>query len=104
MIRAVGNKRLMLSNEEFDNYTRLIEIIDKNEFVGTFNTDKNGYITSIVIDPKNRVSMAVIMFLNQVMINQRFKIYLDQIIENKENIDKIYEILDKNNFINKEIK
>lgn len=90
MIKAIGNKRLELSKEEFDNYEQLIQIIDKHEFVGLFETDANGYITSICIDPENNISMATIMFLNQVMMNQRFKIYIDEIIKNQKNIDTLF--------------
>jgi len=93
MIKAVGNKRLNLTKEEFDNYEELTKIVDKQEFVGLFDTDKNGNIVSICIDPKNNISMATIMFINQVMMNQRFKIYYEEIIKNSKKIlEKILEL------------
>ena len=85
MIRAVGNKRLDLSSEEYKNYKLLEEIIDKGEFVGLFNTDKNGNITSITIDPERNVSMVTISFINHVMINQRFRIFASSLNKNTEN-------------------
>ena len=39
--------------------------------------------------------MATIMFINQVMMNQRFKLYYDQIIKNSEKIDAIYKEISK---------
>lgn len=95
MIKAIGNKRLELSKEEFSNYEELIKIVDKQEFVGLFETNNNGHITSICIDPKHNISMATIMFINQVMMNQRFKLYYDQIIKNSEKIDAIYKEISK---------
>lgn len=95
MIKAVGNKRLNLTKEEFENYEELTKIVDKQEFVGLFDTDKNGNIVSICIDPKNNISMATIMFINQVMMNQRFKLYYDEIIKNSKKIDAIYENIAK---------
>ena len=95
MIKAVGNKRLLLSKEEFSNYKLLLSIIDKNEFIGLFETDKNGHIVSICIDPERNISMATIMFINQVMMNQRFKIYLDEISKNQEQINILYKKISK---------
>lgn len=89
MIKAVGNKRLNLTEEEFRNYESLISFIDKSEFVGLFETDNNGFITSISIDTAHNISMGTIMFLNQVMFNQRFRIFLEEINKNREKINEL---------------
>jgi len=93
MIKAIANKRLDISSEEFENYKNLIEIVDKQELVGLFETDNNGFITSISVDPSESISMATIMFVNQVMMNQRFRIFLSEINKNREEINKLSEKL-----------
>lgn len=95
MIKAIANKRLDISSEEFENYKNLIEIVDKQELVGLFETDNNGFITSISVDPSESISMATIMFINQVMMNQRFKIYYEEITKNSKKIDAVYENIAK---------
>ena len=89
MIKAIGNKRLEISEEEYQNYKSLIEFVDKREFVSLFETDINGFITSISVDPSENISMGTIMFINQVMINQRFRIFLESINNNSNKIDEI---------------
>ena len=89
MIKAIGNKRLDISEEEYQNYKSLIEFIDKREFVSLFETDINGFITSISVDPSENISMGTIMFINQVMINQRFRIFLESINDNSSKINEV---------------
>jgi len=87
MIRAVGNRRLFLSEEEFDNYKKLTKIVDKSDFVGLFESDQNGNITSITFDPEKNISMASMAFINHVMINQRFRLFADALNNNSKKIE-----------------
>lgn len=83
MIRAVGNKRLDLSDDEFEYYKSLIEHIDKKEFNGIFQTDENGIITNVMPSPEKQTSLVAYFFLMNVSFNQRLR-KLDSFIENKE--------------------
>lgn len=83
MIRAVGNKRLDLSDDEFEYYKNLIEHVDKKEFVGIFKTDKNGTITNVMPDPQKQTSLIVYFFLMNVSFNQRLR-KLDTFMKSKE--------------------
>ena len=96
MIKAIGNKRLEISEEEYENYNSLIEFIDKREFVGLFETDINGFITSISVDPSESISMGTIMFINQVMINQRFRMFLSNMNDGFSRLDNLDEKICKN--------
>ena len=96
MIKAIGNKRLEISEEEYQNYNSLIEFIDKREFIGLFETDINGFITSISVDPSESISMGTIMFINQVMINQRFRIFLNNINDGFSKLSNLNEKVCKN--------
>ena len=83
MIRAIGNKRLDLSHEEFSYYKEMINHVDEKEFVGIFETDKNGIITNVMPDPDKQTSLIVYFFLMNVSFNQRLR-KLDSFITNKE--------------------
>lgn len=93
MIRAVGNKRLDLSNDEFEYYKSLIEIIDKSEFSNIFSTDKNGIIQSVMPDPDKNVSLVVYFFLMNVSFNQRLR-KLSSFVGNIEELNEKVEYLE----------
>mgnify|MGYP001221850059 CR=1 FL=1 len=82
MIRAVGNKRLDLSDSEFEYYNELISHVDKSEFNGIFSTDQNGIILNVMPSPDKNSSLIVYFFLLNVSFNQRLR-KLDSIIGNK---------------------
>ena len=86
-IRAIGNKRLDLSKEEFDAYKEIISIVDKNEFVGIFDTDNNGIINFVMPPVDKNISMIVIFFLFNVMFNQRMR-KVDYFIEDYDKLKK----------------
>jgi hypothetical protein len=73
MIRAIGNKRLDLSNDEFSAYKKIVEIVDPTEFSGVFETDLNGEIQYVIPPINKNVSMIVVFFLFNIMINQRLR-------------------------------
>ena len=73
MIRAVGNKRLYLSDSEFTYFKMIKESIGEEDFRSLFSSDKNGIITTIS-PPLNRpINVAVIYFMLNVMVNQRLR-------------------------------
>jgi len=92
MIRAVANQRLDLSNEEHEVYKNILDFVDKTEFLDTFKTDKNGKIIAVLPPIKKNVSMVVIYFLYNVMINQRVRSFdgiIEEVRENSKRLDKL---------------
>lgn len=73
MIRAVDNKRLDLSEDEFAYYQALVGAFGKSDFSQLFETDKNGQITSITPPVDRQISMGVLFFVLNVMMNQRLR-------------------------------
>ena len=89
MIRAVGNKRLDLNDAEYRYYLQIREAVGERDFVGLFETDKNGLITGIMPQVGQRINIMVIYFILNVMVNQRVRI-LEGSIKKVENfIDQI---------------
>lgn len=79
MIRAVANKPLELSDDEFEYYIQIVEAFGSNVFQETFETDEEpsslqyGWIT-IVKPPFNQtLPIGVVFFLFNVMLNQRVR-------------------------------
>ena len=71
MIRAVDNKRLFLTDPEFKYYKSLVEEFGEEQFKGLFETDKDGYILSISPPLDRNISMGVLFFTLNIMMNQR---------------------------------
>lgn len=90
MIRAIGNKRLNLSDEEFSYYNKLIEHIDSSEFNGIFESDKNGIILNVMPNPNKQSSLVVYFFLMNVSFNQRLR-KLDGFLSYKDRMDDAFE-------------
>ncbi len=107
MIRAVGNKRLDLSDDEYAYFLLLKKEYGQEQFSGLFKTDKNGIITSVMPPHNRQLSMGVLFFLLNVMMNQRLRI-LDKKIKKVDeylvvnNIVERLERLEKNSEYEKE--
>ncbi len=74
MIRAVANKRIDLSDDELSYYRELEEQFGPESFKNLFQTDKNGFITSIMPNLKSPTPLPVIFFMFNVMFNQRLRV------------------------------
>ena len=72
-----------MSDDEFEYFNSLVEHVDKKEFVGIFQTDKNGVITNVMPNPEKQTSLVVYFFLMNVSFNQRLR-KLDLFIKDKE--------------------
>jgi len=83
VIRAIANKRLDLNNAEYQVYQKIISIVDKHEFDNLFETDSNGKIISVFPPIDKQVSMVVVYFLFNIMINQRARSF-DSVIKDVE--------------------
>ena len=84
MIRAVDNKRLDLTDEEHEYYLKLVEKFGKKDFSQLFSTNKNGLITSITPPVDRQISLGVLFFTLNVMMNQRLRVLEKKA---KKNID-----------------
>lgn len=71
MIRAVGNKRLNLTDIEYGAYLKIIESVDKSDFNGTFESDNNGMILCVMGNPGT--DSAITHYLFNIMHNQRLR-------------------------------
>jgi len=94
MIKAIGNKKIELSKEEYSYFLSLKDVFGESSFIGLFETDDSGSITLIKPGLDNPTSMAVIFFLLNVMLNQRLR-RLDNKIAKIENIESRIRILEE---------
>ena len=75
MIRIIDNKKIDLTNDEWELYQKIAESYDrpnfqgKDLFKGLFETDENGMII-FLRPPTTYTSMEVFMFLVSVMVHQ----------------------------------
>ena len=75
-MKTMGNKNVDITEEEYKYYKYLVELFSAREqingdiyFTDTFDTDENGLI--ILIRTDKSMPMAIMSFLNNLMINQR---------------------------------
>jgi hypothetical protein len=79
MIRVIDHKGVDMTNEEFDYYNELVSEFThgnyqgKNQFHNIFDVDGDGCISLIRPPLKKEVGWAVIVFLQNLMINQRIR-------------------------------
>lgn len=88
MIRAIDSKRVDLSDNEYEYYMQLVETFGKDDFRGLFTSDKNGQITSITPPLKKEISLGVMFFILNVMMNQRLRALASVVQKNKNNVDE----------------
>ncbi len=90
MIRAIANKPLDLSNDEFEYYLLIINAFGTNVFQDTFDTveDENspqyGWITLVKPPLNSTLPMGAVFFLFNVMLNQRVRKFDDIMLKSEE--------------------
>jgi hypothetical protein len=94
MIKAIANKKIDLSKEEFEYYKKLKETFGEDSFRGLFNTDNKGKITSITPSPSQPIAMVLIFFILNVMMNQRLRAF-EQTMSKVSELEKKVEKLQK---------
>lgn len=78
-IRIIDYKEVDMTNEEYGYYQRIVEEFSsgmysgKEQFRDTFDVDEDGCITLIRPPLKKQTAWAVIVFLQNLMINQRLR-------------------------------
>lgn len=103
MINIIANRKIELSNDEFEYYKQLEGAYGKNIFYGLFETDKDsGKIIGIKPPVSTPIPMIILFFLLNVQMNQRLRAIdgatknisntLNEVLELKERVS----ILEKN--------
>jgi hypothetical protein len=77
VIRAIGNKRVDIIDQEFEVYKDIVSDVGAPSFNGVFDSDSNGII--LCVFSRKDTDSRVIQFLYNIMMNQRlrneYKIY-----------------------------
>jgi hypothetical protein len=79
MLRIIDNKKIELTNSEFDLYEQICHSYDTAQFKGSdlfkdlFETDENGIIIFLRPPAKSYSSLEVIIFLTNIMIHQHLR-------------------------------
>ena len=79
MLRVIDFKQVDMTEEEFKYYNQLVESFTsgtyngKNQFHDMFDVDTDGCITMIRPPLGKEVGWAIIVFLQNLMINQRLR-------------------------------
>ena len=77
--KIIDYKSVDMTDDEFDYYTQLVAEFTNGPYSGTeqfkglFKTDGDGCITIISPPLKKQVGWAVILFMQNLMINQRLR-------------------------------
>lgn len=86
MIRAVDNKPLDMSDDEYGYFMALVAEFGLPIFRNLFETDEaSGFITLVKPPISNNVPLGVIFFLFNLMLNQRVREYEELIKQIKIN-------------------
>jgi hypothetical protein len=89
VIRAVANKPLDLTDEEFQYYSSILDAFGANVFQDTFEADDNegseqyGWITLVKPPINNSLPLGVVFFLFNVMLNQRMRKFEQMMMDKK---------------------
>jgi hypothetical protein len=92
LIKALANKRIDLSSDEFSYYKLLSDKYGSDVFRSLFETDQNGIITSVTPPLDGQTPMAVIFYMLNVMFAQRMRILdarLDALKVLEEKVDQL---------------
>jgi hypothetical protein len=73
MIIAFANKKLDVNKEEKEYLLSLQDTFGEDTFVGLFQTDKEGLISTITPSPAKPTQVIVLFFLLNLMLNQRLR-------------------------------
>lgn len=87
MIKAIANKRIDLSTEEFVYYKLLLDKYGSDSFKNLFETNHNGIVTSVSPSLDGQTPMAIIFYMLNVMFTQRMRI-LDLKIAKFDDLEK----------------
>lgn len=90
MIRAIGLRKIDVTEEEIKYYQELVVKYSEEGVKGSsyfeelFETDKNGIIT--IIKPKSNLPWEILFFVQNIMISQHLRRYEARIIDIEKRI------------------
>lgn len=87
MIKAIANKRIDLSADEYTYYKLLSDKYGIDSFKSLFETDQNGIVISVSPPLDGQTPMAVIFYMLNVMFTQRMRL-LDSKLAKFDNLEK----------------
>jgi hypothetical protein len=96
VIRAIANKKLDLSKEEYDYYLELEKSFGPDAFIGLFKTDNLGRIISVTPSVASPTATVLIFFFLNVMLNQRLR-SIDNGLASIANLEKRVTQLEETN-------
>lgn len=85
MIRVIDYKKVEMMDEEYEYYQKLVKEFTqgnydgKEQFKDMFDTDDDGCITMIHLPLHKEIPWVTILFLQNLMLNQRIRRMEDQI-------------------------
>lgn len=71
MIKGIDNKKVNLSDLEYEYYKTLIKEYGSDSFNDLFDTNKDGIIS--IIKPTKSVPWVILFFIQNIMINQQLR-------------------------------
>jgi hypothetical protein len=101
MIRAVANKRLDLSGEEYSYFKDIKDEMGEDDFRGLFSSNKNGIITSVTPPADRKTPMVILFFLLNVMMNQRIRMLDFKLSDVEEMDNKFKGIISANGLVSR---
>jgi hypothetical protein len=98
MIIAFANKKLEVNAEEKEYLSSLQSTFGEDTFVGLFQTNSDGVITTITPSPAKPTQVIVLFFLLNLMLNQRLrKLDHSRIDRLEERIAQLEKLLEEKN-------
>lgn len=98
MIIAFANKKLEVNEEEKKYLLSLQDTFGEDTFIGLFQTNENGSITTITPSPSKPTQMIILFFLLNLMLNQRLRRIDNSRIEKLEDrLIKLEKMLEEKN-------
>lgn len=73
MERVICNRRLDLTDEEYEYYLEIEKTFGKSALLGMFETDRRGQITIISPSPASPTPTMLIFFLLNIQLNQKLR-------------------------------
>tara|TARA_B100000131_G_scaffold322655_1_gene377432 strand:+ start:3568 stop:3870 length:303 start_codon:yes stop_codon:yes gene_type:complete len=98
MKKAIANKLLDITSDEYKYIVELQEAFGEDVFLGLFTSNDEGIVTSITPNVNRPVPMAVVFFILNIMMNQRLRdidSFSSRIRELGDRLKKVEECLDE---------
>ncbi|MCZ2224494.1 MAG: hypothetical protein LC122_12795 [Chitinophagales bacterium] len=99
MIRIIDNKKIDLTNHEWEIYLKICDSYKQyggeQLFDNLFETDENGIIMYLIPPSKKQTSLEIFLFLVSVFNHQHVRLMYKQMDDFKKIIEEKFEKIDK---------